>query len=262
MFALNAYSEVGEDAIAFSVASATLPNPRAMILVPEALMPRAAAMAVLSPPRTVWTPSDITTRTFGTPLRALVPVTTCWPSSRPPERYVELEVPPALSMPVEMALRSEVRLERVTVLATELNSTIPSCAASDPIVKKPTMPRANSSTCGRSVPTLEERSITMTRSMATEQGGGACGGDGGEGGGGGTTVPHSCTASISSYPLTASVEISTVLAFAFDARTWGPTLACRAEPQVVLSVPDQTSVRSPSAFSSSTCVTNGAAYVS
>jgi len=66
----------GDVAIALSVVRLTPPKPTAMILVPAFLAVVAAEMAVLSLPPTVCTPSDIRISTFGTPVRAPVPVST------------------------------------------------------------------------------------------------------------------------------------------------------------------------------------------
>mmetsp|Transcript_31933 Transcript_31933/g.100227 ORF Transcript_31933/g.100227 Transcript_31933/m.100227 type:complete len:289 (+) Transcript_31933:615-1481(+) len=76
------------DAIKLRVTKDASPNPTAMILVCAALALAATAIAVLSSPPTVCTPSEISTITFGTPARAPAPVTTDWPRAMPPDRNV------------------------------------------------------------------------------------------------------------------------------------------------------------------------------
>ena len=85
------------------------------------MMAVAAAMAVLSSPPTVCTPSDIKTMTLGTPARAPAPVTAAWPASIPPERNVPPPIAGALSSAVVIVVSEGVRPECVTTVPS--NST-------------------------------------------------------------------------------------------------------------------------------------------
>jgi len=111
----------GEDANALSVTRETSPKPTAMSLMPAFLAAVAAAMAVLSSPPTVCTPSEIKTMTLGTPERAPVPVKTACPWTIPPERYVCPPIAGALSSAVSMVLSEGVSATCVTTVVS--NST-------------------------------------------------------------------------------------------------------------------------------------------
>ena len=240
-----------------SVTKLTPPNPTAITLVPAALAVAAAAIAVLSLPPTVCTPSDSSTSTFGTPLRAPVPVTTDWPSSMPPDRNVDAPTPGALSSAVVIVASDGVRVARVEV--TVSNSTYAICARTELILKWPTTARAKASTSGRCAPTDPELSTTSTRSTARSHGGGAVGGAGGsigDGGGKSTATPHIWTASICSNPYVSVVTLSL-----FDTTlTSGETVS--AEPHEVVSVACQMVTGLPDPSYASIFDTNGARYVS
>jgi len=230
----------------------------AITFVPADLAADAAAIAVLSSPPMVCTPSESSTITFGTPVREPAPVTAACPASMPPERNVWPPAPGAASSASRMADKDDVRFMCVTT--EELNSTHAICASASPTSKLPTILRAKESTSGRCAPTLPELSVTIVRSTATEQGGGATGGSGGNGGGAGgigTGTPHSSTASTCSYP------DACVVIFSMAEAMLPSKESVSADPHAVASMPCQRGDRtSPYADKASTRTTKGALYVS
>eukprot|EP00966_Prymnesium_polylepis_P099134 2296008-Prymnesium_polylepis.3 len=104
-----------------SVTRLTSPKPTVTSLMPAAFAAPAAAIAVLSFPPTVCTPSDSSTSTFGTPARAPAPSTTDCPSSMPPERNVPPPIAGALSSFARIVGNDAVSPECVTVVVS--NST-------------------------------------------------------------------------------------------------------------------------------------------
>ena len=89
---LIAYVDDGDEAIASSVAASAPPNPTAKSTAPEAFTRAADAIAVLSLPPTVCSPSVSTIITCGAPERTFAGASVVSPVSRPPDRNVQ---PPA-----------------------------------------------------------------------------------------------------------------------------------------------------------------------
>ena len=226
----------GSDAIANIVTRDMAPKATDKILVPAAFAVLAAAIAVLSSPHAVCTPSVKRIMTFGTPARAPAPVTTDWPSSIPPERHVDPPMGPALSMAVRMSVNESVRGEGGGETTVVSNSTYAIWAAVGPIWKRATVARRRSSTTFRWAPTLPELSTTNTKSTSSEQGGGLVGGAGGKGGrlgGLGTGTPQIWIASICSKPDVAVTIFSSSVARGSSRNTR------KAVPQEVVSTPCQ-----------------------
>ena len=158
----------------------TSPKPTDISLVPAALAVAAAAMAVLSSPPTVCTPSERRIITFSTPARAPAPVAAACPPSMPPERNVADPTGGALSRAATIVVSDGVRAECVVTVVW--NSTSAICALVVPIWNWLTTSRAKEMTYGRWEPTEPELSSTSTMSSSLKHLGGVAGGVGGEGG--------------------------------------------------------------------------------
>ena len=123
----NAFWLGGSEAMASIVARLASPTPKASSCAPSALSVAACAIAVLSSPSTVCSPSVRMTTTRDTPLaprRELTPLRTCCTAERPSE----IDVAPSASMEsMPKVSRSPSIVSSLTAMASSLKLTRPTC---------------------------------------------------------------------------------------------------------------------------------------